>query len=221
MDMYSINTILNEILKDRSKNDIVKDFESIKNLCKSVLENKLDHSNININDRNNLTDSLLKQIIIKGETFEYLERKFNERNNYKKLNEILNELNFSQRKTVTINIDGINYDIDVFDTGFSYIPIEKHIFSQKLLDELNNLWQQDKIEKIADIIENGPASIHLDFETREKVNEELEKRKKLKENKYNSFTLKENNYLDSKDDLFFKQTNPQGESYTDEPIKRI
>ena len=84
-------------------------------------------------------------------------------------------------------IDGIDYNMEVYDTGDEYLPTENILLPEKVLQALKNLKKQEEIERIADILENGIASIYLDPEIREKVENEIAKRKLNRKKQKNDF----------------------------------
>ena len=145
MDINDINSIANIILKERSEYDIIKDYESIKNLCISLIETGIINSRFDEKNKDTLINDLLNRIMLKGKPLDFFEKKFEERNNNQKLIKVLDELKYLKKETKTINIDGIDYSIDVYNTGFSYIPADNYVYSQRLLDELQKLWEQEKI----------------------------------------------------------------------------
>ena len=210
MNINNINKIINDILKDTSKFDIIREFKSIKNLCRSIIEMAVIQAGIEESNKNNLINNLLNQVIIKNESITDLEREFqiryNKSNNYKKLIESLNALKLFPKKKVSLTIDDFNYDIEVYYTKDEYIPTENDLLSQKVLEALKNLKKQEEIERIADLLENGIASIYLDPETKEKVEKELIKRKLNKKNQDNDFIIGQMNFLDKNDDFYDKET---------------
>lgn len=179
MDINNINNLLNSILSSRTSVDIIKDYESIKKLCLKVLEwYAIDN---NISNKEEFINKNLKLINIKGMSLDYIklrnEELYSDNMVYDNTNQEIKYETKLMKKKVKLNLNNKEIEIDVYDTGFEYIPAEKNfIFPQEVLDALKELKKKERINALADIFENGIAGIYLDEETKKEINEELEKR---------------------------------------------
>ena len=182
-DMSRINAILENILAGYSKEDIIKDIKNIRSLCECVVrafiaEEHLDQSFIEF-----LVQEALGKILIHNTPFQTFEM-YHEKTPYKKGYEQEtfdpnDKLKVYPQKKVRVIIDGVEHEILVFDTGDEYIPV--YPFDNTYEEVLKQLKENERIQKLIDLLDSV-ASIHLDYETKEKIKRELEKRKQKDDN---------------------------------------
>lgn len=184
MDIYKANEIINSILENRTMFDIVKDFKSIKNLALSIIKDIAEFSDIE--NKEEFVENMLPKVVIKGLSLAEIEKKYIEKYNYEKLCDALNNVKLFPKKNVKIILHGQEIDLDVFDTGFEYIPTDTILYNEEIITKLKELKEKEKLEQLADILENGVHSIYLDKETKDKINKYLED-KKLKDFKIPAF----------------------------------
>lgn len=181
MNIIRINEELNNILNDRSEFDIIKDYYSIKNLSASFIEMIAIKNDIDEKERKSFIEDMLGKICIKGMYLNDIESKFKERynseNNYQSKNDRSNTLKFFEKRTIKVNVNGIDYELEVYDTGAEYILVEQMMLTDDMLKAINKLNKERRIDRISNIIEQGAYGIYLDEETKKLVEKKLQDRK--------------------------------------------
>lgn len=201
MKIDDINKLLNTILGSRTSVVIIKDYENIKKLCLKILEwHVIDN---NIPDKERFIDENLKLINIKGMSLDYIkirnEELYSDNIVYENKNQERKYETKLIKKKVKLNLNNKEIELDVYDTGFEYISADKNIiFSQELLNALKELKNKERISTLADMFENGIASIYLDEETKKEINKEIERRHQENDS-FESLNYTSNQYTNDED----------------------
>ena len=216
MNIIRINEELNNILNDRSEFDIIKDYYSIKNLSASFIEMIAIKNDIDEKERKSFIEDMLGKICIKGMYLNDIESKFKEKynseNNYQSKNDKSNILKFFEKRTIKVNVNGIDYELEVYDTGAEYILVEQMMLTDDMLKAINKLNKERRIDRIANIIEQGAYSIYLDEETKKLVEKKLQDKKNTINQNFSSLKLDTKVSKDNFEKYFNEQS--ETEEYT-------
>lgn len=170
-----INKTVNNLCKNKLLNEIINDFENIKNTIFDSLNLLIENQKINKND----IESILKKIKINGIEYTKLEREWKTKTNtiynkYSELNNILKGLNLFEKKFIFL--EEKNTVVEVYDTGKKYIPTGKTIITEDIIRELDKLKEKEEGEYLADIFEGGFEAMNLTDKQFKILEKELIKR---------------------------------------------
>lgn len=193
MNLYKIdNFIISKIkqqLKDLIKFKLADEIVKIYPYIEYIIINTINELKIKYEiqeSESEIIEHVWKNIKINGFNLEFWEtnwqncKEVNELTDYKTLYNLCRKNNLFRKKQVKVNIQGLELNINVLDTGKKYIPTDEILITQELINALDELKEKERIEQLANILEEGFESIPLTMEERRKVDIEVSKRIKEK-----------------------------------------
>lgn len=177
----SIKQTLNNHLKNKMPNDIIKEFPTIRNLVLAYLKLVADEKGLTKIDKKDFIAQKYLSIKIYGLPLQKIEEKWLKYNSsidsdYKTLADQLAKMKIFPQKTVNISVANKRRDINVIDTGKKYIPNDNIFITEEIINALNLLKEQENIEFMTNVFFDGHKALNLTDEDLSKIKKELLRR---------------------------------------------